>query len=682
MLIVEYLKKQLRECAAYNKSVQVAPAAILWTDIDCQWQSAMSYIKQQLPELFELGDYKPDERTGPAIWVKCAIAGKLEECPIPDGLTPIIYLPGVGRKDLRAIEQCPEFLKPLAELQYRGSWWAYNSAGRDWSVGSFLTNPKVGLSLDLAKDKKTQEAILKVLRDLLETPASKLQGKKLEAEDFYSIVLDDPIRDVLGWLNNPEEKAEQWQGSKWDIFSQSCATRFDFTPETNQVGVALDKLCDAHDEWQSVWERFEETAGNLPKLVEKLRNVYPSGLAFNPQNYLSENIRDEKAIEDVLKSLVGLSRDEIKEKLSVLWAKQQERKTWLWTSLGLSPWLSILEELITVLDHTEVRFNGADLDTMAEHYKQRFWQADAAVLRCMANTQDIHQHELVANILAAVYTPWLTDVTINFQRLVGLKGYPGRNVIEERSASYNVGSEVTFFVDGLRFDTAKMLESKLVSFGISVDLQSTWSAAPSLTATAKPAVTPLTEFLTGLEDNNDFKPALTDSQAIFSSHYLQKLLSDKGWQYLDGLETGEPKGLAWVQTGDLDNLGHEQQQKMPYFIDKVLDDVVARIRGLLDAGWQRIRIVTDHGWLWVPDSDGLPKADLSKSLGKNRQRRCAILKDNVKGEGLVVPWHWNPSVSVAMAPGISAYVKGDNYNHGGVSLQECLTPVLQIKRID
>lgn len=682
MLVVNYLIEQLRSCAAYNKSVQVAPAAILWTDIDCQWQSAMPYIKQQLPELFELGDYKPDERTGPAIWVKCAIAGKLEECPLPDGYTPIIYLPGVGRKDLRAIEQCPEFLKPLAELQYRGGWWAYNSAGRDWSVGSFLTNPKVGLSLDLAKDKKTQEAILKVLPDLLETPSSKLQGKKLEAEDFYSIILDDPIRDVLGWLNNPEEKTEQWQGSKWDIFSQSCASRLHFMPETSQVGVALDKLCDAHDEWQSVWERFEETAGNLPKLVEKLRNVYPSGLAFNPQNYLSENIRDEKAIEDVLKSLVGLSRDAIKEKLSVLWVKQQERKTWLWTTLGLSPWLSILEELITVLDHTEVRFNGADLDTMAEHYKQRFWQADAAVLRCMANTQDIHQHELVANILAAVYTPWLTDVTINFQRLVGLKGYPGRNVIEERAASYNVGSEVTFFVDGLRFDTAKMLESKLVSFGISVDLQSTWSAAPSLTATAKPAVTPLTEFLTGLEDNDDFKPALTDSQATFSNHYLQKLLSDKGWQYLDGLETGEPKGLAWVQTGDLDNLGHEQQQKMPYFIDKVLDDVVARIRGLLDAGWQRIHIVTDHGWLWVPDSDGLPKAELSKSLGKNRQRRCAILKDNVKGEGLVVPWHWNSSVSVAMAPGISAYVKGDNYNHGGVSLQECLTPVLQIKRID
>ncbi|MBF4248015.1 BREX-1 system phosphatase PglZ type B, partial [Vibrio anguillarum] len=211
--VVNYLIEQLRNSATFNKSVQVAPAAILWTDIDCQWQSAMPYIKQQLPELIELGEYKPEERTGPAIWVKCAIAAKLEECKLPEDKTPIIYLPGVGRKDLRAIEQCPEYLQPLAELQYRGCWWAYNTAGRDWSVGSFLTNPKVGLELDLAKDTKTQEAILKVLPDLLETPATKLMGKKLEAEDFYSIVLDDPIKDILGWLNNPTEKAEQWQGS-------------------------------------------------------------------------------------------------------------------------------------------------------------------------------------------------------------------------------------------------------------------------------------------------------------------------------------------------------------------------------------------------------------------------------------------------------------------------------------
>ena len=56
MLLINYLIEQLRNSANYNRSVQVAPAAILWTDIDKQWQTAMPFIKQHLPELIELGN--------------------------------------------------------------------------------------------------------------------------------------------------------------------------------------------------------------------------------------------------------------------------------------------------------------------------------------------------------------------------------------------------------------------------------------------------------------------------------------------------------------------------------------------------------------------------------------------------------------------------------------------------
>ena len=676
MILIEYLKEQLRSSAAYNKSVQVAPAAILWTDIDRQWQSAMPYIKQQIPELIELGDYMPQERTGPAIWVKCVIAGKLEECVLPEDQTPIIYLPGVGRKDLRAIEQCPEFLQPLAELQYRGCWWAYNTAGRDWSVGSFLTNPKVGLELDLAKDTKTQEAILKVLPDLLETPATKLMGKKLEAEDFYSIVLDDPIKDILGWLNNPTEKAEQWQGSKWDIFSQSCRSRYGIEPTDTNLSLALELLCDAQGEWQAVWERFEETASNLPLLVERLKTIVPSGLAFEPQNYLSENLRDESLIENAFKQITGCNRESLKQTFTTLWNNQQSRKDWVWSKLSLSPWLDILEQVVTVLNYTDIQFTSSSPEGMADLYTARFWQADAAVIGAMEQAKDIHQQQLVADVLAVIYTPWLEKVALNFQDQVSQHGYPGDKQVKQTGANYTVSRQVIFFVDGLRFDTAKRLESKLALYGIHIELGSRWSALPSLTATAKAAVTPLADLLTGLEDNDDFIPALASTQTSFSSQSLKKLLSERGWQYLDGLETGEPNGYAWVQTGDLDKLGHKEQLKMPQYIDQVLDDVVARIRGLLDSGWKRIKIVTDHGWLWVPD--GLPKGEIHKSLGTNRQRRCAILKSNVQHDGLVMPWYWNPNVSIAMAPGISGYVKGDHYNHGGLSLQECLTPELNI----
>ncbi len=679
MMIIEFLKKQLQAAASFNPNIQVAPAAILWTDQDQQWQTAMPTIKQHLPQLVELGKYDPENRTGPAIWIKCVLAGLLDECILPADLTPIIYLPGVSRRDLRAIEQCPDHLKPLAELQYRGCWWTYNSSGRDWTVNSFLTNSQAGVSLDLAQDKKTQEVLLKVLPDLLETPSKQLEGKRLEADDFYALVVDDPAKDILAWLNHPQEKAVQWQGSRWDIFVQTCRADYQFDPEqTADAQQALLLLSEAEGNWATVWERFTDTAANLPQLVSHLQQIKPNSLAVSkPENYWSENEKDEQNIVSVLSACIDQGREQISDHLKALWQKQQNRKEWLWCRLGYSPWLGLLEGLLEVVEHTSVAFNASSPTTMAEHYTQRFWQADAAVMQIMAKAKEPQQQELIAQLLDRLYTPWLEETTLNFQRLVEAQGYPGDGQVKESTSRYQVASQVMFFVDGLRFDTAKQLEGKLAQYGLTIELSSRWAALPSLTATAKAAVTPLADQLTGLEDNDDFIPALADSHASFSSHHLKKLLQENRWQYLDGLETGDPNGHAWVQTGDLDNLGHDHQRKMPQFIDQVLNDVVARIRSLIDAGWQHIKIVTDHGWLWVPD--GLPKAELHKSLGKNRQRRCAILKDNVQHNGLVMPWHWNPSVSVAMAPGISGFVAGDYYNHGGLSLQECLTPVLKVR---
>jgi hypothetical protein len=46
MQLIDYLAEQLRNSANFNSAVQIEPAAILWTDIECQWQSAMPAIKQ------------------------------------------------------------------------------------------------------------------------------------------------------------------------------------------------------------------------------------------------------------------------------------------------------------------------------------------------------------------------------------------------------------------------------------------------------------------------------------------------------------------------------------------------------------------------------------------------------------------------------------------------------------
>lgn len=677
MQVIDKLIEQLRGSANFNPAVQEAPAAVLWTDEACQWQSAMPLIKQFIPELLELGEYQPEQRIGPAIWLKCAIAGVLEEVMLPEGRTPIIYLPKIGRKALRAIEDCPDYLRPLAELQYRGCWWAYNTAGRDWSISSFLTNPRVGLELDVAKDKNTLEIIPQILKDLLESRIEDLQGKRLEAKDFQSLVFNDPIKDLLGWLNNPEDKRKQWDDNKWSLFSNTCSSQFGYEPTDANYSQMLASLLSAQGAWQEVWQRFEDTAHNLSGLILALRDVTPD-LAADLSHYPIENTRDEKSLADALAGFPQLDVNKVRGTICSLYQQNKERESWLWYRLGESKYLEILAHLAKVAELTQQVFNHQSPEEMAELYQECFWQVDAAALQAMALAKEPGQQELVANVLKIIYSPWLNEVSLNFQQLVKRKGYPGNTEIKEATATYQVKGMVVFFVDGLRFDCAKVLERKLTARHLIVDTKTQWSALPSLTDTAKAAVTPVAALLNGAYDTQDFKPSVVATGSEFSSYQLKKALAQQGWQYLEGLDTGEPNGLAWLQTGDLDNLGHQQQRKLPLGIDDVLEEIADRVSYLFEAGWKQIRIVTDHGWLWLPDQ--LPKADLEKPLVRKYLSRCAILKDNASTNLPQVEWYWNSSVSLAMAPGISAFTAGDYYNHGGLSLQECLTPVIKVTK--
>jgi hypothetical protein len=44
-----------------------------------------------------------------------------------------------------------------------------------------------------------------------------------------------------------------------------------------------------------------------------------------------------------------------------------------------------------------------------------------------------------------------------------------------------------------------------------------------------------------------------------------------------------------------------------------------------------------------------------------------------------VPWTWDPSVSIAIPPGSAAFQAGQVYEHGGISPQECVTPMLVVR---
>ena len=91
---------------AYYAGDQVAPCAVLWTDTERLWEGVVPDLQPMLPELFVLGTYAPENRTGPALWLRCIEARTVDGAP-PAGTTPIFYLPGISREKLRAAEDCP-----------------------------------------------------------------------------------------------------------------------------------------------------------------------------------------------------------------------------------------------------------------------------------------------------------------------------------------------------------------------------------------------------------------------------------------------------------------------------------------------------------------------------------------------------------------------------------------------
>src|SRR4051812_37933716 len=96
--LLDALTDALRAAGSYNKQDQAAPAAVLWPDAERQWESLLPRLRERLP-IFALGPYVPDQRTGPAYWLRCVIAGTIPTTALAPGAVTILYLPGYSRQD-------------------------------------------------------------------------------------------------------------------------------------------------------------------------------------------------------------------------------------------------------------------------------------------------------------------------------------------------------------------------------------------------------------------------------------------------------------------------------------------------------------------------------------------------------------------------------------------------------
>lgn len=663
------------QAAAKGNSHTAAPAAaILWPDKEGQWQAAIPALKKLMSSLFALGPYDPEKRSGPAIWLKCAIAGLIPEIEL-DGV-PVIYLPGISRAELRAIESCPRDLQPLAELQYRGVFWSQLNA-KDWTVSAFLSSKNGGLGLDVAQDKATQEALGQALQAgvLLLCNVDDLKGRTINAECLLSLLAPNPTRDLLQWMNAPEGTRQQWGDVLWDVFAKRCKSDFGFDPLGDGVLAAAERLAKADGKWGAVSVLYRDSFASFPNVFGLLAKLQSPQMGLFPDQeklsgYPQANEQGEAALRYALSACAAM--DAPQARAAVLAAEKEHgiRRGWLWARMGHSPLSAALEYLVEVAQGSAILPIGQTTAELAQSYQQTGWQVDHAAMQALATVHTKADLDAVGGALRAMYLPWLEESARRLQEVVKAAG--GLSSIQPDTPT---SGTCTVFVDGLRYDVAAQLQKRLSVFG-ETQLSARWTSLPSVTASGKAWCSPVAKHIGGTADDVDFEPRVSADGKSLSGHNFRKLLAEHGIQALAKHEAGDPQGQAWTETGDLDHYGHEHGIRLARDLDTQLSQVIERISELKDAGWKCIRIVTDHGWLLMPG--GLPKTELAKHQTETRWGRCAVLKDSAHGTPLTFGWDWCKEVQVAYAPGVSNFIAGAEYAHGGISLQECLVPVLQL----
>lgn len=673
--ISQILIKQIKITCSFTTGVMVAPCVILWTDPERLWESVIDDLKQRLPELYVLGSYSPEKRTGPAIWLKCIEARSI---PVthPENTIPIFYLPGVSLQQLNDAENCPPELQPLVEYQYRGAVW-HHPNGRDWTPFAFLSSETGGLGLVISKDEATKAALIRALPVLMDEKAIILGKTPIDAGSINHLLAPDFPREMLRWMNNPKTAKGKKGKEEWEAFVDQAEEEYGIHPEKDGEHAAAPLLAQQKDAWKTVWERFKEAPQNYPGIIKLLSLVEtPHGVQESElESYPTYNEIKEKELSNALLALKNKRRDEVAPIVIDLEKAHRHRRDWVWSKVQLSQFVCALEHLVNLAKLTDKPLNAQTTTDLAELYAKEGWKIDAALLDTLACCLRRDHEEPIKEVAHSLYFNWLDTSARNLQDAIKRESNRLKPILEPVTA---IEGRLILFVDGLRFDLAQYLINQLSFMGYQTEMSWDWSPIPSITQTAKYYVSPVNHLINGDATCTELNPKIAESGHILTPERLEELLKKNGIQVIDNLSNGDPNGKAWTESGTIDQAGHNEGWLLSRRIRQEISDLSLRIDSLMKAGWREVLVVTDHGWMMVPMN--FNRIELPKYLTDLKWGRCAVMKETAKTDFQLLPWFWNDMISVASPPGAGCFRSGMQYSHGGISLQELVVPRIIVKK--
>jgi hypothetical protein len=671
--LFDKLLENLRKASQHNSQAMVSPEVVLWPDPDRQWESVIAVLQDRLPALLVLGAYQPEKRQGPAIWLKCAVARTISDASWPQAETPIIYMPGFSKNDLKALVFGAMELQPLAEYVYTGAIFC-QANGREWTILALMENQQVGMGLKVTQDSATRAMLTKALPAIFTDTAIIYPDNQVNAKFLQQLLFPDDARAMLQWICRGNQYIQSLTDEQTSIFREISRSRYGIELDEKNIKAIVEQLGARRGHWQQVWQHFEDVPAKYPELPKLLRFSKPDDIAAGnaPEDswpQINESLENQLRAE--LEVIAAMQIDKAIKRLEALETEHGKRRNWVWATLDEAALARALPHLLDMAKLACQPYATQALGQMQEYYINTGYKVDQAMRWSLAAVKKGADKKVIEAVIRAFYLPWLSNLTNKFQELVKLS--PA--VFNDQS--YSEGPEqYLLFVDALRYELAMEFYDRLAKKYVEVGILSGWSAIPSLTPTAKPAISPLKDSVAENSEIKDFRPSLKSGGDLTTAKFRIEL-QQKGVVFVHSPADIQPGKIHWQEIGDIDEKGHTEKSGIVRRVDELFEQVEESLSLAFNAGIKEIRIVTDHGWLLMPG--GLPKENLNQDLTDTRWGRCALIKEGAGTDLLQLPWRWNPAIYLAFAPGISFFKNNEEYAHGGLSIQECLVPVLRVK---
>ena len=347
-----------------------------------------------------------------------------------------------------------------------------------------------------------------------------------------------------------------------------------------------------------------------------------------------------------------------------------------------------LQKLVSACERATQRAERAEtVEALAQVFVDEAAAVDAAHINVRRHAEQQNQPAVatVADRGYAIYTNTLNGRF--FERYIdgGNADVPKLPFVTARLGTQlwtKQGRRAVLVVDALRYDCALLVRQALS--GLDVQLEPMRAALPTVTPVGMTALLPLSTTEVSFEvKGNGLHPRLDGKDAAVSSNriaFLQAFGAD-----CRRIDDVEPRADRPGKLGDLlvvfgheevDHLGHGNADALVRHVHLEIERIARLVRKLHRWGYPEVHVVTDHGFILL-DKDRLPdEVPCDRDWCRVRKARFALVP---AGAGLPLaslPFDWDPTLRVALPPGLAFFQAEQAFSHGGAALQELVIPHL------